>query len=127
MSALPHKDIPFFDGFPEFFFCSILSYTAHYYNVRHNTELVSSFITANGKAPCMSSMAKIALFRLSCKPFYVFNIFFPFFLHSVFHLHLNSSIIDIRLRYFRSTIQKKTSFFLVLCSLNRTFAGRYQL
>ena len=28
-------------------------------------------------------------------------------------------IIDIRLRYFRSTIQKKTSFFLVLSSLNR--------
>jgi hypothetical protein len=36
-------------------------------------------------------------------------------------------IIDVRRRYFRSTIQKKTSFFLVLSSLNRTFAGRNQL
>ena len=26
----------------------------------------------------MSSMAKIALFSLSCKPFHVFNMFFPF-------------------------------------------------
>ena len=34
-------------------------------------------------------------------------------------------IIDIRLRYFRSTIQKKTSFFLVLSSLNRIFAGKF--
>ena len=66
----------------------------------------------------MSAMAKIALFSLSCKPFHVFNMFFPFFLHSVFHLHLNSSIIDLRRKatgrrrnvgngYFRSTIQKK--------------------
>ena len=68
------------------FFAQPLSYTAHYYNVRHNSALVSSFITANVKTPCMSSMAKIALFSLSCKPFHVFNMFFPFFLHSVFHL-----------------------------------------
>ena len=59
-------------------FAQPLSYTAHYYNVRHNTALVSSFITANGKAPCMSAMAKIALLSLSCKPFHDFNMLFLF-------------------------------------------------